>query len=296
MKAAFFEQLIGQMVGSCRVETLLHHGRTSAIYRAVQPEQQLAVAITLFLLPESLSAQVHQRFMARFMAEAAKLMAVRHPHLLPVYEYGERSGLPYITTPYVTGGSLAELLQQCGRCTPVQALNMLEQVTAGLEYAHQHGVVHRALKPDYILLAKEQPIQVAGLGLVNLLERRGLIYDATPYSHLQTITGTTLVSQRYLAPECMQGGVGDVRSDIYALAVILFEMLSGTPLFHGGTPTEESEQALPALHKRYADISPALDTVLHQALAWHPSTRFQRVSELLTAFRYGVQGQVVVVA
>ncbi len=195
MKRTFLEQLVGELVGSCRIEALLHQGRSSAIYRAVKQGETWPVALTVFLLPEDLSAQVHRQFMTRFMAEAAKLITVRHPHLLPLYEYGEQNGLPYITTAYITDGSLAELLQQQGRCTPMQALRILEQVGAGLEYAHQQGIMHRALKPGYILLPREQPVQVAGLGLVNLLERRGLLHDSTPYSHLQTITGTMLVSR-----------------------------------------------------------------------------------------------------
>jgi len=293
MKRTFLEQLVGEIVGSCRIEALLHQGRSSAIYRAVKQGETWPVAITVFLLPENLSAQVHRQFMTRFMAEAGKLITVRHPHLLPLYEYGEQNGLRYITTPYITDGSLAELLQQQGRCTPMQALGILEQVGAGLEYAHQQGIMHRALKPGYILLPREQPVQVAGLGLVNLLERRGLLHDSTPYSHLQAITGTMLVSHRYLAPECMQGDVGDVRSDIYALGTILFEMLSGPSLFNAGVPSEESVQILPALHTRYADISPTVDAVLRQALAWQPTARFQRISELLSAFRYAVQGQAI---
>lgn len=293
MKRTFSEQLVGEIVGSCRIEALLHQGRSSAIYRAVKQGETWPVAITVFLLPENLSTQVHGQFMTRFMAEAGKLIAVRHPHLLPLYEYGEQNGLPYITTPYLIDGSLAELLQQQGRCTPMQALGILEQVGAGLEYAHQQGILHRALKPGYILLPREQPVQVAGLGLVNLLERRGLLYDSTPYSHLQTIAGTMLVSHRYLAPECMQGDVGDVRSDVYALGSILFEMLSGPSLFNAGMPSEESVQILPTLHTRYTDISPAVDAVLRQALAWQPTARFQRISELLSAFRYAVQGQAV---
>ncbi len=294
MKRAFLEQLVGEIVGSCRIEALLHHGRSSAIYRAVKQGETWPVAITVFLLPEHLSAHVHGQFMTRFMAEAGKLSAVRHPHLLPLYEYGEQNGLPYMTTPYMTDGSLAELLQQQGRCTPVQALGILEQVVAGLEYAHQQGIVHRALKPGYILLPREQPVQVAGLGLVNLLERRGLLDDSTPYSHLQTITGTMLVSHKYLAPECMQGDVGDVRSDIYALGMILFEMLSGPSAFNAGEPSKESVQVLPALHTRYTDIPPTVDAVLGQALAWQPTARFQRVSELLSAFRCAAQGRTVV--
>jgi serine/threonine protein kinase/Rieske Fe-S protein len=290
------EQLVGQTVGHCRVEALLHHGRLSAVFRAQYLPQPQPVALTFFLPPANWPPQTHQQFMARFVRESAKLIAISHPNLLPIYERGERQGNPFLITPYVAQGSLATTLQQRGRCTPGAAMNILEQVTAGLGHAHRSGFIHRSLKLAHIIMPREQTIQVTGLGLAQLLEKRGLQQDSTPFANLQTIAGTMLVAPKYLAPECILGEEGDIRSDVYALGIILFEMLSGLSPFTNTLSIEavmqRQRQTPPSLHSRFTDIPPALDNVLQQALAWEPAMRFQRVGELFSAFNWALQVKV----
>jgi len=112
------DELVGQTLGSCHIEQLLGHNRLSTVYLAQQPEQNRTVAITLFRIPEQFSLSACSRFMLRFNSEASALVLLNHPHLLPIYEYGERFGYPYLVTPYVTDGSLANLLKQQKQCTP----------------------------------------------------------------------------------------------------------------------------------------------------------------------------------
>ncbi len=287
------EQLVGQTVGNCRVEALLHHGRLSAVYRAQYLPQSQPVALTFFLPPATWSPQIHQQFMARFMRRSTQLLAISHPNLLPIYERGEREGYPYLITPYVARGSLATILQQRGRCTLATAQHILEQATGALEHAHGMGFTHRSLKLAHVIIHKDQFIQVAGLGLAQLLEKRGIVQDATPFAHLQTIAGSMLVAPKYLAPECILGQQEDMRSDVYALGIILYEMLSGAAPFTNTLSLEavmqRQQQSLPSLHTTFSDIPPALDTVLQQALAWEPAMRFQRVSELFAAFTWALQ-------
>src|SRR5947209_4013503 len=105
------DELVGQTLGTCHVEQLLGRNRLSTVYLGQQPEQNRTVAITLFSVPEEFSLSARSRFMSRFTSEAAGLVLLNHPHILPIYEYGERFGYPYLVTPYVTDGTLANLLK-----------------------------------------------------------------------------------------------------------------------------------------------------------------------------------------
>jgi len=286
------EQFVGQTIAHYQAEALLYQDRMSAVYRAQQLLNHMPVQLTIFFPPSTLSARVYQQFLTRFMHEAAKLQAMRHPHLLPIYVYGERDGFPYLVTPAFSQRSAAVLLQQQGRCAPPLALPILEQIVNGLEYAHQQGVVHRALNPAYIFVHEDQRVQVAGLGFMNLLEKRGIIEDDRPYAYLYTIADTLLTPARYLAPECLEGQRGDVRSDVYALGTILFEMISALPLFSGDlslTALSQRRNPPPTLHERYSDVLPSLDHILQQALAYDPARRFQRASDFLAAIQQALQ-------
>jgi len=285
------DELVGQTLGTCHVEQLLGRNRLSTVYLAQQPEQNRTVAITLFRIPEQFSVQVRSRFIARFTSEASALVLLNHPHILPIYEYGERFGYPYLVTPYVTDGSLANLLKQQKQCTPAYTLEILEQVAAGLDYAHSRGVIHGSLKPSHILLRNAQMVQVAGFGLVRMLEMRDIDSSEHPHpelAHLLSIAGTFLGAPEYIAPEFVLGQPSDARSDIYALGIILFELLSGKLPFTGTNPFEVAmqhvEQPIPSLHALCPDISEDLEQVIFQALQHNPAQRFQHASELASAF------------
>ena len=291
------DELVGQTLGSCHVERLLSRNRLSTVYLAQQTAQNRTVAITLFTVPEHFSAQARRRFIERFHSEAAALVQLDHEHLLPVYEYGDRFDYPYLVTPYVTGGSLSDVLKQRGRCTPTYTLQILEQVVAGLDDAHSRGVVHGALKPSNILTADMQAVQVAGFGLARILGMRGIVSSEHPdarFAHLLSITGTFLTAPGYIAPEFVLGQPVDIRSDIYALGIILFELLSGGPPFGGSEPLEVAmqhvERPMPALDVLCPDLSEELVGVVHHALERDPDRRFQYAGELANAFAQAVKG------
>jgi serine/threonine protein kinase len=290
MQAVAVDNLVGQTLGNCHVERLLGRGRLSAVYLGQQPAQQRTVAVTAFLVPEAFSVQARERFLARFRREAQALVSLNHPRVLPIYEYGEQYGYPYLVTPYAADGSLANVLKQRGRCTPAFILQALEQIAAGIDYAHSHGVVHGTLKPANVLLHghDERDLQVAGFGLVRILEMRGIEQSDLPYAHLLNIAGTFLGTPEYIAPECVQGQPADARSDIYALGILLFELLSGRPPFTGSDPLEVAlqhiQQPLPLLRALCPDIASELEAVVNRALARDPVQRFQRATELAAAF------------
>ncbi len=291
------DQLVGQMLGRCRVERLLGRGRLSAVFLAQQPVQKRPVAITAFLIPEQFSAQARSRFVTRFTSEAEALTTLQHPHLLPVYAYGEQYGYPYLVTPYVTAGSLADVIKQQGRCASAYTVEILEQVAAALDYAHNKGVIHGTLKPANILLSGEKStVQVAGCGLLRLLEMRGIEQSEHPYAHLLSIAGTFLGSSEYIAPEFVQGQPVDARADIYALGILLFELLSGKPPFTGTNALEVAvkhvQQPLPSLRMLAPDVPAALESVVMQALERNPAQRFQHAGDLAAAFARAFTGPV----
>ena len=290
------DELVGQTLGTCHVEQLLGRNRLNTIYLAQQPEQSRTVALTLFMIPEQFSLRARIRFISRFTSQAATLVLLDHPHILPIYEYGERFGYPYLVTPYVTYGSLANLLKRQKQCSPAHTLEILAQIAAGLDYAHSRGVIHGTLKPSHILLRNAQTVQVAGFGLLHMLEMRGIDPNPQPnaeLAHLLSIAGTFLAAPEYIAPECVTGQPADARSDIYSLGIILFQMLSGKLPFTGTNPFEVAmqhvEQPLPSLRTLCPDISVELEQVILKAMQRDPAQRFQYVSELANAFAQALQ-------
>ncbi len=294
MQTPSVDQLVGQVLGNYRLERFLGKGRLNAVYLARQLTSQRTDALALYLIPERFSIDARDLFLMRFRKEAAAITTLNHPHILPVYEYGEYGSYPYLVTPYMTQGSLADVLKRKGRCDHAFVLPILEQLVAGIAYAHSKGFIHGTLKPANVLLYTEDTMQVAGFGLMHMLQQRGIEPNAQPYTHLLSIADTFLAAPEYIAPEVVQGQAVDARSDIYSLACILFELLSGQPPFRGEKPLEVARQhvtqSIPSLRKLSPDVPVALSSVVHQALERDPAQRFQNVAELGEAFAQASRG------
>ncbi|MBV9259727.1 MAG: protein kinase, partial [Ktedonobacteraceae bacterium] len=294
MQTLVIDRLVGQTLGSYSVERLMGQGRLSAVFFAQNTLTSINGALTLFIVPEHFSRDAHARFIQRFRKEATALTALQHPHILPVHEYGEYQGYPYLVTPYMTNGSLADIVKRQGRCDYTDVLEILEQIVAGLEYAHRKGVIHGTLKPSNIVLSDDQNMLVAGFGLMHMLQMRGVEHNDRPYGHLFSIADTFLAAPEYIAPEIVQGQSIDKRSDIYALGIILFELLSGKPPFSGQKPLDVAkmhvEQSIPSLRTLCPDIPMAVASVVNQALDRDPARRFQSAGELAEALAQAVIG------
>lgn len=276
-------QLIG---GKYRIEQQLGQGPLSAVYRAQRIIGGAPVTLTMFLLPDNFSALENSRFLSRFSQEATALLSLTHPSILPTYDYGEYGGYPYLVSGYVEGESLADMLKARGRCTMQEALSVLEQIAPALDYAHQHGVIHRALKPANLLFSGNE-IYLAGFGLARMIEREGLNQEPHPSHAFLSIAGTYIGSPEYLAPERITGQPVGARADLYALGMILFEMLTGKPPFTGDDflqvarapltqpfPSVSSSQGLPS----------TLDAVFHRATNYLPELRFEQAKDLVAAY------------
>lgn len=296
MQTLSTEQLVGQTIDNYVVRSLLGRSCLNAVYLAQHPMQQDVVALTTFRLPEHFSSEAHARFLQRFVREAAALTTLKHRNLLPVIGYGEKFGYSYLITPYMTNGSLADLLQRQGYCAPSYALNVLEQVVAGVGYAHRKGIVHGALKLSNILFQSNETFVVASFGLANILQQRGIKPIDKPYGHLLNIADTFLYAPTSIAPEVVQGQPVDQHSDIYGIGAMLFELLSGKLLFTGSSPLDTAMQhvqhPLPSLHQIRPNVPIAMELVINHALARDPDQRFQHVSELVEAFAQTCRGEI----
>ena len=294
MHTLLVDQLVGHTVGGYRVERLLGQGRLTAVYLAQHPVQQSMVALTTFIVPERFSREAYNRFMVRFTREAQALASLNHRQLLPVYAYGEEYGYPYLVTPYMMHGSLADQLKQRGRCTPAYVLEVVEQVALGLDYAHSKGIIHGTLKPSNILLNSEGRMLVAGFGLTHMLQLQGVEQSNHSYAHLLSIADTFLGPPEYMAPEIVQGRSIDIRSDIYALGCIVFELLHGEPPFTGTSALEIAlqhvQQPVPSLHALHPELPIALELVVNHALSRDPAQRFQHASEFVETFAHVCKG------
>lgn len=282
------EQLVGQTLGNYRIEHLVGRGQLTTVYLARHMTEQRVDALTLYLMPESFSHESQLSFLTRFRKEAALITTLDHPHILPVSAHGEVAGYPYLVTPYMMHGSLADMVKQQGRIEHSQVRLLLHQIVEGLTYAHTRGFIHGTLKPANIVWRKDDTLQVAGFGLMHMLQRSGIEASSQQYAHLLSVANTFLAAPEYIAPEVVAGQSIDRRSDIYAVGCILFELLSGRTPFSGTNPLEVALQhvnkPIPSLRVVCPDVPITLALVVSQAMMRDPAQRFRDIAELDEAF------------
>jgi len=256
------------------VVALLGRGGMGEVYRARHVGLAKDVALKV------MGARAVGDFAVRFHREARATARLDHPSCVRVFDHGRTArGIPYIAMELLDGPSLAEALRAE---TPSvrRALQIARGLLAGLAHAHARGVLHRDVKPENVMLvAREGHAPRAVLidfGLAALCDEAGL-----------TGTGMCLGSPSYVAPERLAGQPYDARCDLYAVGVILYEMIAGVRPFVGASPEEVMRNALQRpprpLRAHRRDVSPALDAVIRRALAKDPARRFADAEEMLAA-------------
>ena len=209
----------------------------------------------------------------RFRREAVAAAGLAHPHIVTTYDTGRDAEVAYIVMELVEGITLARLLRSEGRLPVAKALDVAAQVADALACAHAHGVIHRDVKPSNILLRADGHVKVADFGIA----KAGAGTDLTR-------TGVVMGTAKYLSPEQVSGASADAASDIYALGIVVYEMLCGTPPFVGDSDLTTALSRLTAtpesLAERRPEVPPSLEAVVLRSLARDPEARFRSAAEM----------------
>jgi len=218
-------------------------------------------------------------FYLRFRREAQNAAALNHPAIVAVYDTGEAatpSGpLPYIVMEYVDGVTLRDIVHNDGPMPPRRALEVIADACQALNFSHQHGIIHRDVKPANIMISDAGAVKVMDFGIARALADTG---------NSVTQTAAVIGTAQYLSPEQARGESVDARSDVYSLGCVLYEMLTGEPPFVGDSPVAVAyqhvrEDPIPPSQKR-AGISAELDAVVLKALTKNPDNRYQSAAEM----------------
>ncbi len=227
--------------------------------------------VALKILREQYATDVE--FVERFQREAKAVSELEHPHMVRVYDSGIDGDVHYIAMEYVQGENLKELLRARGRLEPEEAIGIVAQVCEALEFAHGHGIVHRDIKPQNIMLTREGQVKVTDFGIARAASAATI-----------TQTGTVLGSVQYLSPEQARGAIVGRAADIYALGVVLYEMVTGRLPFDGDTPVAiaiKHIHQMPPRPRALVPILPArLEGIILHAIAKSPYERYRSAGEL----------------
>jgi predicted Ser/Thr protein kinase/tetratricopeptide (TPR) repeat protein len=261
---------IPKTVGKYQVLGTIGRGGMGEVFKAYQADLHRHVAIKTLLSGE----QASEEFLQRFQREARMAAKLSHPNIVPIYDIGAEGKLHYIVMEYVEGRSLKQLLEE-KKLDPEKSLRIVLTVARALQFAHEHKIVHRDVKPANLILDKAGRVKILDFGLARSMDGKGLtassVMVGTPY---------------YMSPEQAFGAPEELdhRTDLYSLGAVLYEMLTGRPPFEGGTvlailrKIEDEDPAPPG-------ISPKVDAVVMKALAKDRDRRYQTAADLAEAIR-----------
>ena len=269
----------GQTIGPYRVVEQIGRGGMATVYKAHQPALDRFVALKV--LPAHLAED--PGFRERFRAEAVTIAQLRHPNILHVFDYGAEEGLHYLVTEFVDAGTLADRIGT--PLSPDYVTGVLRPIAAALDYAHGHGVVHRDVKPSNVLLEQDGTPVLSDFGLARML------MSALPRL---TRTGAVVGTPEYMAPEQAVGEEAGAPADRYALAVIAYELLTGSVPFSAETPLAtllaHAHQPLPLPRAQNPRLTPGAESVLLKGLAKRPADRYPSATTFVDALSAALVG------
>jgi serine/threonine-protein kinase len=262
---------IGDTIDGFRVVKLLGNGSSSEVVEAIAPDVRMVV----LKLPRDAAVSSPSTF-DRFRRELEIDARLSHPGIQGSIDYRHSRSRPYLVMEYIEGETLSSVLEREHRLPVGRTVDYAKQVASALVYAHEHGVVHRDIKPINILVADDGQLVITDFGIASLSGARRLTWQWF---------GASLGTPDYMSPEQIQGKRGDARSDIYALGAMLFELLTGRVPWIGQTPLDVMNKHLsepvPAMSDFGVAVPPELECLVRKCLRKKPEERYQTADELL---------------
>ena len=270
---------VGSEFVGYRIDELIGRGGMGVVYRAYDLRLRRTVALKL-VAPE---LALNQRFRERFSREAELAMSLEHPNVVPIHDAGDVGGRLYLAMRLVEGTDLRALLDAEGALDPARAVVVCGQVANALDAAHARGLVHRDVKPSNVLLDAREHVYLADFGLTRRLEEQGSPGDE----------GRSIGTPAYLAPEQIEGGSVDGRTDVYSLGCLLYECLTGETPFARGSRLAVAwahlEEEPPSAKDRRPELREAIDAVIRKAMAKEPENRYETCGALIGAAEEGLE-------
>jgi tRNA A-37 threonylcarbamoyl transferase component Bud32 len=269
---------LGKVLAGYRIEERIGRGGMGIVYRGEHLKLRRRAAIKI-IAPELAESE---GFHDRFNREARMAAALQHPNIVTVYDAGEEDGLLYLAMQYIEGSDLSTVLRNQRRLRPYRAIDVCRQVAAALDAAHAHGMIHRDIKPANVLIEGRTAF-LTDFGLTKRIEG----------SHTQlTQAGDVVGTIHYVAPEQIEGGRVDARTDIYSLGCLVYHCLTGELPFARDTDVAviyaHLSEEPPRVTSVRPDLPAGLDAVIAKALEKAPERRFQTCADLMSAARAAI--------
>jgi serine/threonine-protein kinase len=275
-----------EQIGCYKIKAELGRGGMATVYQAYDSRFEREVAIKILSLE-----MVHDpQFRVRFEREAKTIAMLENPAIVPVYDFGEKDGQPYFVMRYMSGGSLSDRIKK-GPIPILEVARIIGHIAPALDEAHAKGIIHRDLKPGNILFDRTGESYVSDFGIAKFPDKQS------------NVTGSAIIgTPSYMSPEQALGEGVDGRSDIYAIGIILFEMLTGHQPYKGDTPmsvvVKHITEPVPHILDIYPNLPSTIESVIEKAMAKDKNERFatvQELAEVLSAVARGASPDIKIV-
>lgn len=262
--------LVGKRInGRYKIIDTIGGGGMSHVYLAHDMILNREVAIKILRYDFSNEEELHRRF----QREALAATSLAHPNIVSIYDVGDDGDLHFIVMEYIEGKTLKQYIQEFSPVSPAKAIQIMKQLTSAISHAHEHQIIHRDIKPQNILMDHNGSVKITDFGIATTL-------SATSYTQTNSVIGTV----HYLSPEQARGGITSHKSDIYALGIVLYELLTGELPFSGESAVSIALKHLqaetPSVRAINSAIPQSLENVVIRATAKDPNHRYLNVDEM----------------